>query len=111
VDGSSRRLGELVRILDETSPRDIGLTHDTADHLERLRLQRIERLAAQLGERTGPDVDNVDAVAMRVILDEYSHIVADLRTAAAEGAKVLENVAAAVSADRRLLDERLKPRE
>jgi hypothetical protein len=111
VDGSSRRLGQLVRILDETSPRDTGLTHDTADHLERLRLQRIERLAAQLRERTGHDVDNVDAVAMRVMLDEYSHVAADLRTAAAEGATALEHVAAAVRADRRLLDDRLKPRE
>lgn len=108
MDGSSRRLAQLVRILDETSPRGETSMDDPADHLRQLRLQRIQRLTAQLGEHAGHDADDVDAVAMRLVLDDYSHVLAHVRTVAAESAKMLEGLAASVRADRRRVDERLQ---
>jgi hypothetical protein len=71
----------------------------------------MQSLAAQLGERAGHGVDDVDAVAMRLVLDDYSHVLAGLRQAAAESAKVLEGLAASVRTDRYSINERLKQRE
>lgn len=108
MDDASRRLAQLARILSDARPHgDVS----TADLAEQVHLKRIQGFTAQLDDGDGRSIDAVDAVAMRLVLDEYSRVVAQLRAAAREGAATLGSLAAQLRASRRLLDEQLTRRE
>lgn len=111
MDDTSRRLARLAGILNDTRPYGEASALDPVEHLHRVRLQRIQGLTAQLDDRTGHDVDEMDGVAMRLLLDEYAGALAQLRAVAREGAKTLEGVAAVVRKDRSLVDHQLEQQE
>lgn len=111
MDDASQRLTRLARILSDARPYGDTPGFDSAEHLSRVRLQRIQHLTAQLDERAGHDVDDVDAVAMRLLLDQYLGVVVHLRAVAREGAGTLAALAAAVRTERRLVDEQLEQQE
>ena len=95
MDDAARRLVQLARILSDPRPSGDAPPSDPVEHLHRLRLQRIERLTAQLDDRAGRDVDDVDAVAMRLLLDQYTGVVLHLRAVARDSARTLAGLAAA----------------
>lgn len=111
MDDTSRRLVQLARILSDARPYNEAATADPAEHLHQVRLQRIQDFTAQLDEADGRGIDVVDAVAMRLVLDQYASVVAHLRAAARERAATLERLSAQVRSDRRLVDQQLAQRE
>lgn len=111
MDDASRRLAQLARILSDTRPFGEPSTADRAEHLQQVRLKRIQDVAAQLDAGVARRVDDVDTIAMRLVLDEYASVVAQLRAAAREGAATLGSLAAQLKTNRRLLDEQLMRRE
>ena len=111
MDGASRRLAQLARILSDTRPFGEPSTTDRPEPLQQVRLKRIQDVTAQLDAGTARPVDEVDAVAMRLVLDEYASVVAHLRAAAREGAATLGSLAAQLKTYQRLLDEQFTRRE
>ena len=111
MDDASRRLAQLARILSDARPFGALSTTDVAEHLHQVRLKRIEGFTAQLTDGDGRGIDAVDALAMRLVLDEYSSVVAHLRAAARERAAALGSLAAQLRSDRRLVEEQLAHRE
>jgi hypothetical protein len=78
------RLQRLAQILAEskapasTSARDT----DPADvHIANVALERISRLAAELTQNAPTDIDDIDRLAMRLLLNDYTAAVAHLRAA------------------------------
>lgn len=111
MDDTPRRLSQLARILSDARPYGDAPAPDALEHLHRVRLQRIQNLTAHLDNPAARGVDDVDAVAMRLLLDQYMDVVVQLRAAARAGAQTLAGVADAVRADRRRIEERSKQRE
>ena len=74
------RLRALERIIATASPTLKRADADPADLLlASLPIERVARIAEELKIRTGRDVDQVDAVAMRLLLKDYTLAVAQLR--------------------------------
>ena len=82
----SARLARLDRILSQ-SPLQVT-THAATDtdpgqvHLMSVPLERIQGLTAELQERSATDADEVDAITMRLLLNDYKTAVAHLRAVA-----------------------------
>ena len=111
MDDASRRLAQLARILSDARPHGDVSTTDLAEHLHQVQLQRIQGFTAQLDDGDGRSIDAVDAVAMRLVLDEYSRVGAQLRAAARERAATLRSRAAQLRTDRQLVEGQLAHRE
>ena len=74
------RLRALERIIASASPSLRRADADPADMwLASLPIERVAKITDELQERTGRDVDAVDAVAMRLLLKDYTIAVAQLR--------------------------------
>ena len=74
------RLRALERIIALASPSVRRTGADPADEwLASLPIERVAKITDELQERTGRDVDAVDAVAMRLLLKDYTIAVAQLR--------------------------------
>jgi hypothetical protein len=82
----SARLARLDRILSQ-SPLATA-SHATADtdpgqvHLMSVPLERIQALTLELQERSATDIDDVDAITMRLLLNDFKAAVAHLRAVA-----------------------------
>ena len=82
----SPRLARLDRILSQ-SPLHVA-THAPTDtdpgqvHLTSVPLERIQSLTLELQERSPADADEVDAITMRLLLNDYKTAVAHLRAVA-----------------------------
>jgi hypothetical protein len=81
---ASWRLQRLAQILAEskalalTSARD----DDPADvHIGSAPVERIKRLTAELAQEAPADIDDIDQLAMRLLLNDYTAAVAHLRAA------------------------------
>jgi hypothetical protein len=80
----SQRLQRLAQILAE-SKLAIATSEvtDPADaHIASLPLERIRRLTLELTSRAAAAIDEIDGLAMRLLLNEYSVAVAHLREVA-----------------------------
>lgn len=111
MDDASRRLAQLARVLSDARLHGDESAPDPAEHLHRVHLQRIPRLTVQLDDRVGRDVDGIDAVAMRLLLDEYAAVIDHLRSAVRAHAQTLEGLAATLRTDRRRVHQQLERRE
>jgi hypothetical protein len=105
MEDASQRLMQLARILSDARSSAAGSTPDPAEYRHRVGLQRIQHLTAQLDERAGRDIDGVDAVTMRLLLEDYANALAALRAAAGEDSNILERSAAALRTDQRRVNE------
>ena len=82
----SARLTRLDRILSQSPPAPVS--HASADtdpaqvHLMGVPLERIQGLTAELQERSTTDADEVDAITLRLLLNDYKAAVAHLRAVA-----------------------------
>jgi len=81
---SSWRLQRLAQILAESKPLPSTSARETdpADvHIASVSLERIGRLTAELLATTATDIDDIDRLAMRLLLNDYTAAVAHLRAA------------------------------
>ena len=83
---SFRRLQQLLQILAESKAAlnsTTGRDTDLADFpLGSLPVERISRLTSELTQEPAADLDDVDRLAMQILLNEYVAAVAHLRVAA-----------------------------
>jgi hypothetical protein len=81
----SARLMRLDRILSQ-SPLPIAARTAASDpdqvHLASVPLDRIQALTVELQERSTVDADDIDAITMRLLLNDYKTAVAHLRAVA-----------------------------
>lgn len=102
---SSQRLRQLEQIL-LTSKMPSVAAADERDpatrHLESASLERIRQMSALIERSDGLDED-VDAVAMRLLLNDYTTAVAHLRAVTREASKRLDSAAEPVNDLRRFL--------
>jgi hypothetical protein len=86
AEDSSRRLQRLAQILAESKVALASTTGRDADpggfHLSSVPFERIGRLTSELGHRAAPDADDLDHLAMRLLLNDYTAAVAHLRATA-----------------------------
>jgi hypothetical protein len=79
----SQRLRRLEQILAESRPPVLGVPGNDWDaavrQLEAAPFDRIQRITAELLQSHGPN-DEVDAVAIRLLLNDYAAAVCQLRT-------------------------------
>ena len=83
---SARRLQRLAQILAEskTTPT-VSSLHDpdpAKGHLSDVPLERIVRLTSELRDGAETDVDDIDRLATRLLLNDYAAAVAHLRAVA-----------------------------
>ncbi len=81
---SSWRLQRLAQILAESKPLPSTSARETdpADvHIASVSFERISRLTAELLETTATGTDDIDRLAMRLLLNDYTAAVAHLRAA------------------------------
>lgn len=106
VGDDSTRLARLAGILNESSPRRLAVSPDPVEqHLASVRLDRIQRLARESQERIGIEADELDRVAMRLLLEEYSSAIVHLRAVAHASATVMEGAPAALKDVRRFVEK------
>ena len=83
---SSRRLRRLEQILADAKVATVassdGDTDPAETHVVVVPLDRIRRITAELQRAPDEDIDEIDAVAMRILLSDYSLTVSHLRAAA-----------------------------
>ena len=102
------RLLTLEQILAHTVAIHVGASDPSRAREEQV--QRIRRLTAELQHGGGSENDEVDALAFRVLLNDYVLLAARLREAANEAEKHLAAAHTSVKAARRRFDRLEKHR-
>lgn len=110
----SQRLQRLGQILADSKPTVSTFTADDRDaaarHLESVPFERIRRITADLLERGDSRNDDVDALAIRLLLNDYMAAVAHLRAVVRDAGRRIDAAAEPISATRRFVwrDEKLQ---
>jgi len=93
---TSERLARLEQILSRTQSGSRAITADTANaadvHLSSVPTERIRLLTAELQRTDLPQLDESDAVVMKLLLNEYSAAVGHLRAVARMAAATVDGV-------------------
>ena len=97
-DDSSRRLLRLEQIL--AADFVAGSTRTGRTGPSNAALDRIVRLTEQLQGRAGVEQDAVDLLNIRVLLNEYVSVLADLRAQAASAEEHLEKALSSLKDER-----------
>lgn len=106
ADDSAQRLARLSVILDDGSRRRHTTWSNPVDeHLASLRLDRVQQLAREVESRSGRETDELDRVAMRLLLDEFASALFHMRAVAREAAKNMERGPAALKDVRRYVEK------
>lgn len=87
-----------ARTLAPLDPRDAATTHLQAAPLERMR-----QITVELQARSDNGQDDVDALAMRLLLNDYATAVAHLRAVARDAGDRIEAAAAPLKETRRAI--------
>jgi hypothetical protein len=102
---SSQRLRRLEQIL--AQPVRHGAQGPDADaaaqHTASAALERIRQLSLTIEERAGEPADDIDALATRLLLNDYTFAVAQLRAVARDGGRRVDLAANAIVDVRRSL--------
>ena len=103
------RLSQLEQILAATAGRTAPAVADAAGvHLSGVPADRIRGLTVLLHDGIERDVDAVDAIVMRLLLEEYVTAVGHLRAVARMAAAHIDGAAAPVREARRALHRHTK---
>jgi len=111
---SSRRLQRLAQILADTNAASPSTARDSdaADvHLDRVPLERISRLTSELTHSAGSGVDDVDRVAVQILLNDYTAAVAHLRATVRLTQERIADTSVPIQQSRALIRRRDKARE
>ena len=96
-DDSSARLLELDRVLSrERTASFSGEGNPVSLHLGAVPAERIRELTALLGRTADRDNDEIDAIAMQLLLNDYSSAVGHLRAVARLAATRIDDAAVPV---------------
>jgi hypothetical protein len=96
------RLSQLEQILAATAARTASAGSDAAGvHMSSVPSERIRALTVALDDGNGRDVDELDAVVMRLLLEEYVTAVSHLRAVARLAAARIDAATAPVREARR----------
>jgi hypothetical protein len=105
---TSARLAHLEHILSQTTPGSRNEA-DAADvHLASVPVERIRRLTAELQHDSSRQPDEIDALVMRLLINEYATAVAHLRAVARMAASRVDGAAAPMREARRALHRHAK---
>jgi hypothetical protein len=99
---SSQRLRRLEQILSQPVPSGSQAADADARHAAAA-LERIRQLTLALEERAGEPADDVDTLAMRLLLNDYAFAVAQLRAVARDGGRRIDLAAGSIVDVRRSL--------
>jgi hypothetical protein len=95
---ASRRLIRLADILNTTEMFPVPSTSISPRlPFQRIRLERIRKLTAELRPRSGCQPDDIDHIVTRLLLDEYAEAVAQLQAIAHAAAERLHEVPPALT--------------
>jgi hypothetical protein len=75
----SSRLTRLYHILSQSPPPALPESDPSKVHLTSVPLERIRALTLELQESAAPSPDDIDAITMRVLLNDYRAAVIHLR--------------------------------
>src|SRR5205085_8691331 len=101
---ASARLTSLDRILSVSSSAIVArgtATDPYQVHLASVPLERIQALTAELRERATVDVDDLDGITMRLLLNDYKLAVAHLRAVTNSANARLHNAGYAIHETRK----------
>lgn len=110
----SQRLQRLEEILAASKASIAVFSGDERDaatvHLDSVPLERIRQITAELLERGDTGNDEIDALAARLLLNEYTVAVAHLRAVAREAGQSIDSAAVPLHEIRKFLwrDEKLR---
>jgi hypothetical protein len=100
------RLIDIERLLAQTKSSMVSNrtgADPVALHLAEVPSARIRELTSMLQQRAVEGIDEIDALAMRLLLNDYSAAVAHLRAVAREAAALIDGAAAPVKDSQRFL--------
>jgi len=104
---ASKRLQRLAEILARWTTVSGAKREASGDsvqfHLTSVPLERIRELTLELQPRTDIDIDEVDAVTMRVLLNDYAAAVTHLRAVASAADERLATASAGIGESREFL--------
>lgn len=103
---ASQRLRRLEQILEgpRTSAVSPGEPREASTtRLERASIERIRRITAELQDRGDSTSDDIDALAARLLLNDYAAAVAHLRAAARDAARSIDAAEDPIKGVRRFL--------
>ena len=93
---TSERLARLDQILSQIPSGSQAVSADSANaaevHLSSVPTERIRLLTAELQGTSSPELDESDAVVMKLLLNEYSTAVGHLRAVASLAAAAVDGV-------------------
>jgi hypothetical protein len=107
----SSRLLRLEQILAQTSRTAVDSVRrdDAADvHLGSVSEERLRRLTSELSREMSSELDPVDAITMRLLLDEYTSSVSHLRAVATMAAAGVDRTTGPLRDARRSLHQYMK---
>jgi hypothetical protein len=102
------RLAKLEQILAQPIAIGGGATHDPAQTREE-QAQRLRQLTGEL-QRGGADTDEIDALAMRLLLNDYVALVTSLRAIARQAETHVIGAYGSITETRRRFDQQEKLR-
>jgi hypothetical protein len=110
---SSQRLIRLEQILAESKPAAAAASDGdpVKVHLGSVPAERIRQVTAELTCRNGVDNDEIDIVAMRVLLNDYSAAVAHFRAVARKAEEQIAAAAGPIAEFRRFVWRQQKLQE
>jgi hypothetical protein len=109
---TSERLTHLEQILSQTASASAAVAADATNaaevHLGSVPAERIRLLTAELLRTGSPGLDEIDAVVMKLLLNEYSNAVDHLRAVANLAAATIDGVTAPMLDTERAVRKHLK---
>jgi hypothetical protein len=106
---TDHRLARLARIIAESGASQKvheGEVDSAVSRIESVPTERIARMTAEVRDGNRPDIDAIDMLAVRTLLDDYKTAVAQLRAALRITEKRIARAAGPVGEAERILNRR-----
>ena len=100
----TERLQRLEQILSSSKPAlTLTMLDAATNHLQAAPLERLRQLTVELQSRSDSGHDEVDALAMRLLLNDYATAVAHLRAVARDAGERIDAAATPLNESRRAI--------
>ena len=111
MDRTAQQLADLAHILNDRVVVATPAADAIDRHLARLRLDRVQQLTQHIERHSDRTGDQVDGIALRVLVHEYVTALAHLRAATQEAASRIEAVPPTIKDVRRCLQQEVDLQE